>query len=90
MGIRPNGYGEKNLRRHYFLRAIEVCKKWGVPYLDLWEKSAINPMLPVYYNRELSAAENRAEGYAIIDGQHLSGVGYDMISPMIEAWILSM
>ena len=90
MGIRPNGYGEKNLRRHYFLRAIEVCKKWGVPYLDLWEKSTINPMLPVYYNRELGPVENRAEGYAIIDGQHLSGVGYDMISPMIEAWILSL
>ena len=90
MGIRPNGYGEKNLRRHYFLRAIDVCKKWGVPYLDLWEKSPLNPMLPVYYNRELNASENRAQGYAIIDGQHLSGVGYDMVSPMIEEWIKSL
>ena len=90
MGIRPAGYGEKNLRRHYFLRAIAVCKKWGVPYLDLWEKSPLNPMLPVYYNRELGPVENRNAGYAIIDGQHLSGVGYDMVSPMIEAWLKSL
>ena len=67
-----------------------VARRWGVPYLDLGEKSTLNPMLPVHYNRELGPVENRNAGYPIIDGQHLSGVGYDMVSPMIDAWILSL
>lgn len=90
MGIRPNGYGDNNLRRTYFLRAIEVCRKWGVPYLDLWEKSPLNPMLKCYYDKELDVKGNREAGKAYIDAQHLTAIGYDMISPMIAAFVASL
>lgn len=85
---RPNGgYGPDYKRRKFFLRAIEVCRKWGVPYLDLWECSIINPSLKCHYDPDLTREENRAAGKPVLDGQHLTSVGYDMISPMIEAWV---
>lgn len=87
MGRPDVGYGPNFKRRHYFLRAIEVCKKWGVPYLDLWEKSTINPSLVCHYDPKLSVEENIKAGKPLMDGQHLTGVGYDMVSPMIEEWI---
>ena len=90
MGRPDIGYGPNFKRRHYFLRAIEVCKKWGVPYLDLWEKSTINPSLKVHYDPKLSVEENIKAGTPLMDGQHLTGVGYDMVSPMIEAFIRSL
>ncbi len=90
MGISDCGYGKENKRRCYFLRAIEVCKKWGVPYLDLWEKSIINPSLKCHYDKELSVEENVKSGKPLMDGQHLTAVGYDMISPMIESFVLSL
>ncbi len=90
MGRPQGGYGGDYKRRHYFLRAIEVCKKWGVPYLDLWEKSIINPSLKCHYDPELSVEENIKAGKPLMDGQHLTAVGYDMVSPMIEEWIRSL
>jgi lysophospholipase L1-like esterase len=85
---RPKGcYGPDYKRRKFFLRAIEVCRKWGVPYLDLWESSIINPSLKCHYDPDLTPEQNRAAGKPVLDGQHLTSVGYDMISPAIEAWI---
>lgn len=74
-------------RRRYFEIIISICKKWGIPYIDLWEGCPINPRLKVYYDEELSGEENAACGKAYLDGQHLSKVGYDMVSPLIENWI---
>ncbi len=87
MGRPKCGYGPEYKRRHYFLRAIEVCKKWGVPYLDLWEKSTLNPSLKCHYDPDLSVEENVKAGKPIMDGQHLTAVGYDILSPMIDEWI---
>lgn len=87
MGRPKCGYGPEYKRRYYFLRAIEVCKKWGVSYLDLWEKSTINPSLKCHYDPDLSVAENIAAGKPVMDGQHLTKAGYEMISPAIEEWI---
>ncbi len=90
MGRPKCGYGREYKRRYYFERAIEVCKKWGVPYLDLWESSIINPSLRCHYDPELSNEENISAGKPLVDGQHLTAVGYDMISPMIESFIRSL
>ena len=43
MGTHAIGFGDENKRRYYFNRVIEVCKKWGVPYIDLWEKITYQP-----------------------------------------------
>ena len=87
MGRPAGGYGAGYKRRHYFLRAIEVCKKWGIPYLDLWDGSPLNPSLVCYYDPALDGKGNKESGKAYCDGQHLTSVGYDMISPMIADWI---
>lgn len=84
------GYGKKNRRRYYFLRAIEICKKWGIPYLDLWDGAPINPSLDVYYDPSLDKEANIKSGKAYTDGQHLTSVGYDIVSPKIFAWIKTL
>jgi lysophospholipase L1-like esterase len=90
MGTHAVGFGEGNKRRHYFNRVIEVCKKWGVPYIDLWESSILNPRLKCYYDPELDAKGNTEAGKAYQDGQHLTAFGYDMISDAIEAWMKTL
>lgn len=90
MGLPGGGYGKDYKRRHYFLRAIEVCKKWGVPYLDLWEGSPMNPSLVCYYDPNLSAEENTKAGKAYFDGQHLTEVGYDILSDRIRSFVASL
>lgn len=90
MGRSKIGFGPENNRRRYFLRIIEVCKKWGIPYIDLWESSPLNPWLPCYYNPELTVDGNVEAGYAYSDGQHITAAGYDIISPAIAAWVRSL
>ncbi len=77
-------------RRRYFERAIEICKKWGVPYLDLWECCPLNPRLKCFFDPSLTREENQARGMAYMDGQHLSAEGYRIVSPTIEAWMRSL
>lgn len=60
--------------RRFFDRAIEICRKWGIPYIDLWDGSPLNPQLPtasLFYT----------------DGQHLTLAGYQRITPAIESWM---
>lgn len=75
-------------RRLYMDRAVSVCRKWGVPCLDLWEECILNPLLPNMYDPTKSADENLAEntGY-YIDGQHLTARGYDLTAEKICHWM---
>lgn len=90
MGRTSKGYGENYNRRAYFLKIKEICKKWGISCLDLWDESPLNPMIKAYYDIGLTEEENVAAGSAYTDGQHLTAVGYDIISPKIEAWIRTL
>lgn len=90
MGIPKSGYGKDYRRRHYFLRAIEICKKWGVPYLDLWDSCPLNPSLKCHYDPTISKEENIKTGKAYLDGQHLTGVGYDIVSDPICSFVFSL
>lgn len=84
------GLANQNSRRNFFLRAIEVCKKWGIPYIDLWEGSPLNPRLKCFYDSSLDAQGNRDAGKAYIDGQHLTATGYAIVSSKIEAWMRTL
>lgn len=78
-------------RKDYFERAKQICEKWGIPYLDLWNGSQINPALNSYYNPSLTPSEREAQGYVYtVDCQHPSAVGYEYITPMINDWIKSL
>ena len=78
-------------RRIYFERAIEICKKWGVPYIDLWTTCYINPNLPFMYDSSKTTEENEAGKVSYYrDSQHLTSRGYDITSEMIETWLKTL
>ena len=77
-------------RRRYFDRAVEICKKWGIPCLDLWENCQLNPALKCYFDPSVSVEENIAAGRAYMDGQHLTAVGYEFVSTAIESWMRTL
>jgi lysophospholipase L1-like esterase len=83
MGVSNNYTKEGNNRRAYFEVLIQLCEKWGIPYINLWDKGRLNPKLSVYYT-------NGSEGEYYTDGQHLTAKGYDLISPMIEEWMRTL
>jgi hypothetical protein len=87
MGRPEEGYGPNYKRRRFFIRAIEVCKKWGVPYIDLWECAPLCSKLKCQYDPELSKEENEAAGKMYIDQQHLASAGYALVSDKIEAFM---
>ena len=77
-------------RSIYFERVREVCRKWGIPFVDLWNECYLDGRNPNLYNSSLTDAENIAQGYLYIDGQHLTAKGYDYITPIIENWMKGM
>lgn len=78
-------------RRLYFDKAVEICKKWGIPYLDLWEGCYLNPALPWMYNPEKTPKENSEENTCFYkDGQHLTSRGYDFTAEIIDAWLKTL
>lgn len=77
------GHNTAANRKFYFDTIIDICKKWGVPVLNLWDNSYLNPSLPAHYT---SGAENNL----YTDGQHLTAAGYDIIAPVIEEWMRTL
>ena len=74
----PPYTNDRNIQRKYFDRAVEICQKWGVPVIDLWNGAHLIPAL-------LYHAQN-----FYTDMQHLTLAGYQRISPQIEAWMRNM
>lgn len=69
-------------RRVFFDRAVEVCKKYGIPVLDLWNSCHLHP--------KIDYASHGNAYYMYTDGQHLSDAGYEYITSIIEAWMKTM
>ena len=91
MGATRAGFtAELNGRRAYFEQAIAICRKWGIPYLDLWECCYLNPKLPWMYDREKSSEENVKAGSLYADGQHLTAAGYDLTASIIDGWLSTL
>ena len=91
MGLRNWTQYETISYRVYFNLAIDICKKWGIPYIDLWYESPLNPNLTVYYDPSLGASGNISDGTkCYVDGQHLTEAGYNLIAPKIEAWMRTL
>ncbi|MBE7043299.1 MAG: SGNH/GDSL hydrolase family protein [Ruminococcaceae bacterium] len=85
MGMEPYKYEARIL---YFEHVRKICTKWGIPCLDLWNGCYLNPFLPWMYDSTKSVEENRTEntGY-YLDGQHLTPLGYDVTTELIDAWL---
>ena len=81
MGGNASNYATSN-RRVFFDRCVDVCKKYGIPYLDLWYGCHLNPTL--------DRLSHNGEYFMYTDGQHLSTHGYDYISDIIESWMKTL
>lgn len=91
MGLRNWTQYETLSYRVYFNLAIDICKKWGIPYIDLWYESPLNPNLKIYYDSSLGPNGNIADASkCYVDGQHLTTAGYELIAPQIEAWMRTL
>lgn len=97
MSARTAKVGANTKRRErFFEEAKKICAKWGIPFIDLWHGSHLNPYMDSQYHNfvELSSEENaqaninRKSYYA--DGQHPTSYGYDVIAPIIERWLESL
>ena len=86
MGFNPASF--KN-RRAYFEYAMQICRKWGIPYLNLWDGCYLNPMLQHMYDREKSIEENEVCSM-YKDGQHLTAAGYDFTTDIIDSWLKTL
>ena len=87
MGVSAQG---RRRRYSYFEVAMELCEKWGIPYLDLWDGCYLNPCLPWMYDPEKDPAGNNEAGTFYRDGQHLTDAGYDLTSEIIENWLQTL
>ena len=78
-------------RKIYFDVCAEVCRKWGIPCLDLWNGCYLNPYLPWMYHSERTPQENNEinDGF-YSDGQHLTALGYDFTTEIVEHWLLTL
>ena len=83
MGVSNDYTPTGNNRRAYFETLIKLCEKWGIPYINLWDRGRLNPRLSAYY-----IANNPDSFYT--DGQHLTPNGYDVITPIIEEWMKTL
>lgn len=80
---------EKSNRRAYFDIAMQICEKWGIPVLNLWDNCYMNPSNVACYDPSLSETENKATKM-IYDGQHPATKGYEYIYPIIESWMQTL
>ena len=61
----------------YFNRAIEICEKWGVPYLDLRKKSVLNYQIPALQSK-------------FNDMVHINSDGYDYSYNIVAEWLKTL
>lgn len=87
MGVSDN-YGSANNRyRKFFDRAVEICQKWGIPVIDLWNETPLNPKLAIHYDSSLTADQANENGKCYTDGQHLTLTGYKKLQNPIEEFM---
>lgn len=79
---RPDFLPEHNNRRKYYETIITLCKKWGVPVLNLWDGCYLNPQNPSHYTN--------GQTLMYTDGQHLASAGYDYVASVIESWMRTL
>ena len=85
--------GSGNTRKNYYayLKTImDICDKWGVPYVNLWDNCPINPSLVSCWDSTKTSEQNIEEGKMYQDGQHPTPTGYDRIYPIIEEWMRTL
>ncbi len=86
MGLNP---AVSNNRYAYFEAAMQICEKWDIPYLNLWDGCDLDPTLPHMYDPNKSVEENEQTSM-YKDGQHLTAAGYDLTADIIDKWLKTL
>lgn len=87
MGV-SDDYGSANNRyRKFFDRAVEICQKWGIPVIDLWNETPLNPKLAIHYDSSLTADQANENKKCYTDGQHLTLTGYKKLQNPVEEFM---
>ncbi len=73
------GVGHVGDMEEYYAVGMEICDKWGVPYLDMYHDD--------YLNYELLEIDTNK---CLTDPVHPNALGYDRISPYIGDWLESL
>ncbi|MDE7300882.1 MAG: SGNH/GDSL hydrolase family protein [Clostridia bacterium] len=84
--FRPHNMGRRDdkLQKLYGERAINLCKKWGVAYVDLYSESGMNTFLPEHRDLFTFDSYNWGKG----DCTHPNATGYELkYMPLIESKI---
>ena len=87
--VRPHNMGRRddNLQRKYGERALAICAKRGVPFVDLYSESGMNTFLPTH--RDLFT--NDSYGWGTGDCTHPNALGYQLkYMPLITAKIKTL
>lgn len=72
-----------DLEGEYMELARNICKKWSIPYIDLYNEANLNMRVP-YQAEHYSITTNDAPNG---DGCHPNLAGYQIITPKIENWL---
>lgn len=81
--VRPHRMGrrEEGVQIEYGERAVEICKKWGVPVCDLYKESGLDTFLEEH--RDLYTCDSYGWGHG--DCTHPNALGYEKFyMPLIE------
>ena len=76
-------------RYAYFQAAMQICEKWEIPYLNLWDDCDLDPTNPEMYDPSKSEEENE-QSSMYKDGQHLTPAGYDYTTDIIDGWLKTL
>ena len=87
MGVSDDYSSANNHYRKFFDRAVEICQKWGIPVIDLWNETPLNPKLAIHYDNSLTADQANENGKCYTDGQHLTLTGYKKLQNPIEEFM---
>ena len=64
--------------------------QWGVPVINLWEDTWMNPLMPNQYDSSLDVAGNVSAGNYYCDGQHPTPTAYNYLSKLIGEWMVNL
>lgn len=73
-------------QKYYVPKIIDICKKWQIPMLDLYNESDLNYYLDTIKQNFSQITDNQPNG----DGLHPNSKGYDLLQNKIETWIKSL
>ena len=73
----------------YFRMAKQICEKWDIPYIDLFEGTVEVDGVELSYSDDILKV-NEATNFRDAGDVHISATGYDIISPYISAWMRTL